>query len=79
MADAATLPRSEAGSPAPSEGVAAKEARIQRNFAEYDHYVQRAEKYLAKGELEAASAHCAIASHIATQNHCGVFWGPRLE
>lgn len=53
--------------------------RIKRNFAEFDHYVQRAQGYLAQGELAAAAAHCAIASHVATQNHCGIFWSPRLE
>src|SRR5262245_12006924 len=53
--------------------------RIARNFAEFEHYVGRAQAYLEDGELEAAAAHCAIASHIATQNHCGVFWSPRLE
>ncbi len=53
--------------------------RIRRNFAEFDQYVRRAQGYLAQGELAAAAAHCAIASHVATQNHCGIFWSPRLE
>lgn len=55
------------------------EARIARNFAEFSHYITRAEGYLAQGEYAAAAAHCAIASHIATQNHCGIFWSPRAE
>jgi hypothetical protein len=54
-------------------------ARIKRNFAEFEHYIGRAQSYLDQGELAAAAAHCAIASHIATQNHCGVFWSPRAE
>src|SRR5262245_42675596 len=56
-----------------------QEERIARNFAEFEHYVRRAQGYLAEGELEAAAAHSAIASHIATQNHCGIFWSARLE
>lgn len=54
-------------------------ARIARNFAEFEHYLARAQNYLAQGELAAATAHCAVASHIATQNHCGIFWSPRAE
>ena len=61
------------------EGSPAQVARIRKNFAEFNAYVNRARGYLAKGELAAAAAHCAIASHIATQNHCGVFWSPRCE
>jgi hypothetical protein len=57
----------------------AQAARMARNFAEYEHYLQRAQGYLAQGEHAAAAIHCAIASHIAVQNHCGVFWSPRLE
>ena len=56
-----------------------QEERLARNFAEFEHYVLRAQGYLAQGELATAAAHCAIASHIATQNHCGIFWSPRLE
>ena len=56
-----------------------QEARITRNFNEFEHYLERAQGYLAKGELAAASVHCAIASHIAVQNHCGIFWSPRAE
>lgn len=56
-----------------------RRARMARNFAEYEHYVARARGYLEKSELAAAAVHCAIAAHIAVQNHCGVFWSPRLE
>jgi hypothetical protein len=56
-----------------------QEERIARNFAEFEHYLARAQGYYDQGEFAAAAAHCAIASHIATQNHCGVFWSPRAE
>jgi hypothetical protein len=82
MADSSALPTGGliTGIPAPDgEGSPERTARLQRNFAEYDTFVHRAEGYLAKGELAAAAAHTAIAAHIATQNHCGVFWSPRLE
>ena len=67
---------------APSASLPARamqEARIAQNFAEFEHYLARAQGYFAKGELAASAAHCAIASHIAVQNHCGVFWSPRAE
>ncbi|MBL8536036.1 MAG: glycosyltransferase family 4 protein [Hyphomonadaceae bacterium] len=54
-------------------------ARIARNYAEFDHYAARARSYLDAGELATAAIHCAIASHIAVQNHAGVFWSPKLE
>lgn len=53
--------------------------RIAGRFAEVDHYIRRAEGYLAEGEFAAAAAHCAVASHIATQTHAGIFWSPRAE
>jgi len=53
--------------------------RLARNFAEYEHYLKRAQGYFEQGEHAAAAMHAALASHIAVQNHCGVFWGPRLE
>jgi len=56
-----------------------QEARLAANFAEYEHYLQRAQGYFAQGEHAAAAMHAALASHIAVQNHCGVFWSPRLE
>lgn len=56
-----------------------QEARIARNFAEVERYLQRAQGYLAQGEFAAASVHAAVASHIAVQNHAGIFWSPRLE
>jgi hypothetical protein len=54
-------------------------ARLARNFAEYEHYLARARAYLNQKEMAASAVHCAIAAHIAVQNHCGVFWSPRLE
>lgn len=65
--------------PAAPAGMQAQAERMARNFAEFEHYQKRAQGYLEQGELATAAAHCAIASHIATQNHCGVFWSPRLE
>ena len=82
MADSSVLRPAgpSTGIPAPEgEGSPDRAARLQERFAEYDRHVQRAQGYLAQGELAAASAHSAIAAHIATQNHCGVFWSPRLE
>jgi hypothetical protein len=83
MADTVTLPASPAigpGIPAPAgEGSPESAARIQKNFDEFEHYVSRAEGYLKQGELEAAAAHCAIASHLATRTHAGIFWSPRAE
>lgn len=58
---------------------AAQEARMADNFALFEHYLQRAQDYFAEGEYAAAAAHCAIASHIPVQNHCGMFWSPRAE
>jgi len=56
-----------------------KNKRLSERFAEYDGYVKRAEELLATGDLQTAAAYCAIASHVATQNHCGIFWSPRAE
>ena len=81
MADAsALLSAGSAGTPAPdSQGSPEQIARIQKSFNEYEQYVASAQAYLADGELAAAAAHCSIAAHIATQNHAGIFWSPRLE
>lgn len=65
--------------PADAGAMNSSDARIAANFAEFEHYLRRAEGYLAKGELATATAHCAIAAHVATQNHCGIFWSPRVE
>src|ERR1700694_3826059 len=54
-------------------------ARIQRNFAEFESYVVQAQDYHARGELAASAAYAAIAAHVATTTHCGVFASPRLE
>lgn len=64
---------------APVNPRAMQEARLARNFAEYEYYVERAYKHMRQGEPESAAAHAAIASHIAVQNHAGIFWSPRLE
>lgn len=64
---------------APKRERTMQEERISRNFAEYEHHLGRAQTYYDQGEFAAAAAHCAIASHIATQNHCGIFWSPRAE
>ncbi len=56
-----------------------KNKRLTERFAEYDGYVKQAEALLAEGDPQTAAAYCAIASHVATQNHCGIFWAPRLE
>lgn len=89
MADSSTLTATDAisapagvgpGVQGPAgEGSPEKSARIQKHFDEFEHYVSRAEGYLAEGELEAAAAHCAIASHLATRAHAGIFWSPRAE
>jgi hypothetical protein len=56
-----------------------QDLRIDRNFAEFERHLKRAQAYQAENELAAACVHAAVASHIAVQNHCGVFWSPRLE
>jgi hypothetical protein len=58
---------------------AKQEARIAANFAAFDQYVSRAEALFAAGDYATASAYCSIAAHIAVQNHCGLFWSPRIE
>lgn len=56
-----------------------QEARLARNFTEFERYLDRAQRYFGEDELAAACVHAAVASHIAVQNHCGMFWSPRLE
>ncbi len=56
-----------------------KDRRLAERFAEYEIYVEKAQHFLAQGDLQTAAAYCAIASHVATQNHCGIFWSPRAE
>jgi len=63
----------------PAPAMTDKERRLARNFAEYENYVLKAQDFLAQGDLQTAAAYCAIASHVATQNHCGIFWSPRAE
>lgn len=69
---------SSADTAAPRER-AMQEERIAANFAAFEHYLKRAQDYLAAGELDAAAVHCAVASHIPVQNHAGIFWSPRAE
>ncbi|MBC7769866.1 MAG: glycosyltransferase family 4 protein [Phycisphaerales bacterium] len=64
---------------APPRERAMQEQRIAKNFAAFEHYLARAQGYLAQGELDAAAVHCAVASHIPVQNHAGIFWSPRAE
>jgi hypothetical protein len=58
---------------------AKQEARIAANFALFDQYVSRAEALFAEGDFKTAAAYCSIAAHIPVQNHCGIFWSPRVE
>jgi hypothetical protein len=82
MADASALPQarvSGAGVGAMDAIARQQAARIQASFEEFEQYVARAEGFLAQAELETAAVYCAIASHIATRTHAGVFWSPRIE
>lgn len=54
-------------------------AKISANFAEFERYVKRAQENFAAHELEAAAVSVALAAHVATSTHCGIFWSPRLE
>ena len=63
----------------PAPAMTDKARRLANNFAEYESYVLKAQEYLDQGDLQTAAAYCAIASHVATQNHCGIFWSPRAE
>ena len=63
----------------PAPAMTDKERRLAKNFAEYESYVLKAQEFLDQGDLQTAAAYCAIASHVATQNHCGIFWSPRAE
>jgi hypothetical protein len=57
----------------------AAQARIDANFAAFEHYLAKAEAHLARRELEAAAVFVAVATHRAVQNHSGLFWSPRAE
>ena len=58
---------------------AKQEARLAANFALFDKYVSRAEALFADGDYATAAAYCSVAAHIPVQNHCGIFWSPRVE
>lgn len=58
---------------------AKQKARLSANFAIFDQYVSRAEAYFAEGDYATAAAYCSISAHIPVQNHCGIFWSPRVE
>jgi Glycosyl transferases group 1 len=53
--------------------------RILFNFAAFDVHVRRAQQYYGENNLEAAPISAALAAHVATSTHCGIFWSPRLE
>ncbi len=65
-----------ADAPRASEG---SEVRISANFASFDESAARANDFFAKGDRESAAVWAAIASHVATRAHCGIFSSPRLE
>ncbi|RMF45881.1 MAG: glycosyl transferase family 1, partial [Deltaproteobacteria bacterium] len=52
---------------------------ILSNFRQYSNYLDRAEALYERGALASAAVQCAVAAHLAVQNHCGVFWSPRAE
>lgn len=54
-------------------------ARLAANFALFDKYVLSAEQFFRDGDYATAAAYCSIAAHIPVQNHCGIFWSPRVE
>jgi hypothetical protein len=58
---------------------AEQKERLAANFALFEHYVSRAERFLAQRDFATAAAYCSIAAHIPVQNHCGIFWSPRVE
>lgn len=58
---------------------AKQKERLAANFALFDRYVSRAEALFAEGDYGTAAAYCSIAAHIPVQNHCGIFWSPRIE
>jgi len=53
--------------------------RISANFAAFERQVHRAQEYFTQNNLEAAAIGAALAAHVATGTHCGIFWSPRLE
>jgi hypothetical protein len=53
--------------------------RIAANFTAFEKLVTRAEHNYAKGNFDAAAIDAALAGHIATSTHCGIFGSPRLE
>ncbi len=68
-----------AAAEAPARPFALQKERLAGNFATFDKYVSGAEDFFAKGEFATAAAYCSIAAHIPVQNHCGIFWSPRVE
>jgi hypothetical protein len=53
--------------------------RILANFAAFEREVRSAQDCFARSNLEAAAIGAALAAHVATSTHCGIFWSPRLE
>jgi glycosyltransferase involved in cell wall biosynthesis len=54
-------------------------ARILTNFAAFEEQLRRAQQHFERGNQEAAAVGAALAAHVATSTHCGIFWSPRLE
>jgi hypothetical protein len=53
--------------------------RIGANFAAFERHVICAQEHFSNHNLEAAAISAALAAHVATSTHCGIFWSPRLE
>lgn len=68
-----------AAAEAPAAPFAKQKERLTANFALFDQYVSQAEAFFAAGDYASAAAYCSIAAHIPVQNHCGIFWSPRVE
>jgi hypothetical protein len=52
---------------------------IWANCEAFEEQVRQAQEYFARNHLYHAAESVARAAHVATSNHCGVFWSPRLE
>lgn len=77
--DAANVTPKTTTTPASAADTSRTSARIAANFARFDEDVKRAEAAFARGDLETAAFHAAIAATLATHKHCGIFASPRLE
>ncbi|HRK65264.1 MAG TPA: hypothetical protein PLN53_12785, partial [Terricaulis sp.] len=68
-----------AAAEAPAAPFAKQKERLAANFALFEQYVSQAEAHFVSGDYASAAAYCSIAAHIPVQNHCGIFWSPRVE